>query len=66
MKIDQAIKYIQQHGCICKHVERAIAKLVQVAASTPEASVTFGRKMVVLEANNGREVLCSRFFEQRY
>jgi len=66
MNINTAIKYVQKGNCACKHVGRVLDKLLEVVATgVRNVDVTFGQHSVVLDIGEGREVLCSRFFEQR-
>jgi regulator of replication initiation timing len=66
MNIQAAITHLQAGRCVCKHFEQALEKLSKlVEEGFHQANVTFGSRLVILENENGREVLCSRFLEQR-
>jgi hypothetical protein len=66
MEIYAAMKYIQEGGCACKHLERVLEKLREVIAiGIQNADIMFGQHSVVLNVGEYQEVLCSRFFEQR-
>lgn len=66
MNIQAAITHLQAGHCACKHIEQALETLSRLAASgIRKAEVIFGSYSVILETGEGKEILCSRFLEQR-
>ncbi|WGZ96075.1 MAG: hypothetical protein QJT81_08910 [Candidatus Thiothrix putei] len=66
MNIQAAITYLHTGQCFCKNINQALEKLSKlVEAGIRKVDITFSSHLVILETREGREVLCSRFLEQR-